>query len=79
MSERLSAELISHAEFLEQDMLQEQTTEEQAEWTKHQHLVELIVKAIVSTRELRASHATLPRVATICCTRNQLRMTTRRS
>jgi|ERR1017187_4422546 hypothetical protein len=58
MSERLSAELISHAEFLEQDMLQEQTTEEQAEWTKHQHLVELIVKAIVSTRETLRSDDT---------------------
>lgn len=51
MSERLSAELISHAEFLEQDMLQEHTAEEQAEWTKHQRLVDLIVEAIVTTRE----------------------------
>jgi hypothetical protein len=51
MSERLSAELIWHAECLERDLLQDRTAEEQADWTKHQQLVELIVKAIVSTRE----------------------------
>jgi hypothetical protein len=32
-------------------LLQDRTAEEQADWTKHQQLVELIVKAIVNTRE----------------------------
>ena len=51
MSERLSAELITYSECLEQDLLEDRTVEERAEWTKHRQLVELIVEAIVSTRE----------------------------
>jgi hypothetical protein len=52
MSERLSAELISHADFLEQDLVEDRTAEERADWVKHQRLVDLIVEAIVSTREI---------------------------
>src|SRR5260370_29322403 len=51
MGDRLSQDVITHAEYLEQDLLDERTTEQRAEWTKHQRLADLIVEAIVTTRE----------------------------